>query len=154
MHRHVLLITLALFLPTTVAAAQEGAPAVEYEPAPPGEEVLESPTGLGIRVLVDAMALGGNEISMVEMTLPAGQPRIAGEHRHGAIEIFYILEGELDHIVNDESHRLQPGDVAILRPGDRVRHRVVSGGPVRALVIWVPGTELDGIRRALRRSGG
>jgi mannose-6-phosphate isomerase-like protein (cupin superfamily) len=64
---------------------------------------------------------------------------------HGRIEIFYILAGRLDHVVNGESHLLRPGMVGIVRPGDEVIHRVVSDVPVKALVIWAPGGEADRI---------
>ncbi len=71
---------------------------------------------------------------------------------HGTVEIFYVLSGELDHIVNDESHILTPGMVGIVRTGDSVVHRVVGDEPVKALVIWAPGGEIDGSARNLRET--
>jgi len=41
------------------------------------------------------------------MTFPPGTN--SSEHPHGVTEIFYVLEGELEHIVNGDSHMLTPG---------------------------------------------
>lgn len=130
----------------TAAAAQEP-PA--YTPAPGGTTQITSRSGLAMRVLVDSAVLGGAELAMVEITLPAGRPLTAGEHRHGSIEVFYVLEGELEHVVDGVPHRLGAGSVGIVRPGDPVRHRVVSADPVRALLVWVPAGELERVRPAM-----
>jgi len=111
-----------------------------YEAAPRATRVLER-GALSIKVLVEAANLGGAEVEVGEVTFPAdGSP--ARAHRHGAVEIFYVLEGELGHVVNGEEHRLTPGMVGIVRPGDEVIHRVLSSDPVKALVIWAPGGEV------------
>jgi quercetin dioxygenase-like cupin family protein len=47
---------------------------------------------------------------MAEITFPAGS--MGGEHRHGSIEIIYVLEGVLGHVVNGQSHSLALGMVA------------------------------------------
>ena len=55
-------------------------------------------------------------------------------------EIFYVLDGDLEHIVNGESHRLAPGMLGYVNPPDMVSHRVdPDGPPARAVVIWAPG---------------
>ncbi len=77
------------------------------------------------------------------MTFPPGGPLSGGEHRHGRVEIFYVLSGVLEHEVNGVTHRLDPGMVGIVRPEDTVAHRVLSDEPVRTLVIWAPGGELQ-----------
>lgn len=79
--------------------------------------------------------------------LAAGGPG----HLHESIEIFYILSGEFDHVVNGRSHVLTPGMVGIVRPGDRVLHRVLSNQPVRAIVVWSPGGEAGRIARFFRQ---
>jgi len=91
-------------------------------------------------MLVEAENLGGSEVEIGEITLPANSSPTRG-HSHTAIEIFYILSGELEHVVNGESHLLTPGMVGIVRTGDEVIHRIPGGEPVRALVIWAPGGE-------------
>jgi quercetin dioxygenase-like cupin family protein len=97
-----------------------------------------SPSGTRLRMLVDKATLGGEEVELGEITFaPNGD---SGDHVHGSTEIFYVLEGELEHVVNGKSYRLQPGMVGYVRPPDRVRHKVGPGG-ARALVIWAPGDE-------------
>lgn len=53
-----------------------------------------------------------------------------------------MLSGVLEHEVNGQSHRLEPGMVGIVRPEDTVAHRVLSDEPVTTLVIWAPAGEL------------
>ena len=127
--------------------AQEGA-AVEYEKATQGTRWLESTSSdLAIKILVEASNLGGAEVEVGEITFPPAPPSPGEGHLHGSIEIFYVLSGELDHIVNGKSHVLTPGMVGIVRPGDRVKHQVNSSTPVKALVIWAPGGEVDRLAR-------
>jgi quercetin dioxygenase-like cupin family protein len=97
-----------------------------------------SPSGTRLRMLVDKAILGGDEVELGEITFAANAD--SGEHAHGSTEIFYVLEGELEHVVNGKSHRLKPGMVGYVRPPDRVRHKVGAGG-AKALVIWAPGGE-------------
>ena len=52
-------------------------------------------------------------------------------------ETFYVLEGELEHIVNGQSIKLGVGMIGSVRPPDKVRHKTGPSG-ARALVIWAP----------------
>jgi quercetin dioxygenase-like cupin family protein len=131
------LLTCALLL---AAAPLNARAQATYEAAPHGTRVLERGP-LSIKVLVEAANLGGAEVEVGEITFPAGGSPARG-HKHGAVEIFYVLEGELGHVVNGEEHRLTRGMVGIVRPGDEVIHRVLSAEPVKALVIWAPGGEV------------
>ncbi len=97
-----------------------------------------SPSGTRLRVLVDKGNLGGEEVELGEITFAANGD--SGDHGHGSTEIFYVLEGELEHIVNGKSYLLKPGMVGYVRPPDRVRHKVGPAG-AKALVIWAPGGE-------------
>lgn len=97
-----------------------------------------SPSGTRLRVLVDKGNLAGEEVELGEITFAANAD--SGDHAHGSTEIFYVLEGELEHIVNGKSYRLMPGMVGYVRPPDQVRHKVGPGG-AKALVIWAPGGE-------------
>lgn len=139
--------TLTLYLAfATLAAAP--ATAQEYTKATEGTRWLQNAgSEFSIKILVEASNLGSDELEIGEITFPAGsEPR--NGHAHTSIEIFYILSGELDHVVNGESHHLGPGMVGIVRPGDDVIHRVPSAtDPVRALVIWAPGGEVERISR-------
>lgn len=94
-----------------------------------------SPGGTRLRVLFD-----GPDVDVAEITFPPGTN--SGNHVHGVTEIFYVLEGELEHVVNGESYRLKPGMLGYVKPPDQVNHKVAAGGPAaKALVIWAPGGE-------------
>lgn len=101
--------------------------------------VFESPGGTRLEVLLDAASLGNNDVEVGEITFPVGAD--SGMHPHGSTEVFYVLEGVLEHTVNGSATELGPGMVGFVRPPDQVRHRVVGDTPVRAIVIWAPGGE-------------
>jgi quercetin dioxygenase-like cupin family protein len=103
------------------------------------DEVYRSPGGTTIRLLLDEANLGGTEVEIAEITFPPGSS--SGGHPHGSTEIFYVLSGTLEHVVNGETHRLEPGMLGFVRPPDRVNHVVPGSEPVKALVIWAPGGE-------------
>ncbi|MFV2090925.1 MAG: cupin domain-containing protein, partial [Pseudomonadales bacterium] len=118
-------------------------PGADYSPVSTGTREL-SAGALVIKVLLEEMNLGGAEMEIAEIVFPADY---AGSgHRHGATEVFYVLEGTMDHVVNGEAHRLQPGMVGVVRPSDTVTHRVVGNEPLRTLVVWVPGGEVARLR--------
>ncbi|HEY7235008.1 MAG TPA: cupin domain-containing protein [Gemmatimonadaceae bacterium] len=64
----------------------------------------------------------------------------SGEHAHGAIEMFYVISGELEHVVNGKSQFLKPGMAGYVRPPDKIRHKTGPAG-AKVVVIWVPGDE-------------
>jgi quercetin dioxygenase-like cupin family protein len=100
--------------------------------------------GVTIRMLVEAGNLGSNAVEVGELFLPLAYGE-GDAHQHGNLEIFYVVEGVLGHEVNGKVHRLQPGEVGFVKPGDEVRHAVLSEVPVKAVVIWVPGGEADAL---------
>jgi uncharacterized cupin superfamily protein len=57
-------------------------------------------------------------------------------------ETFYVLEGEMNQVINGKTFKLGPGMVATLRPTDEVRHRSGPKG-AKVLVIWAPGGEIE-----------
>ncbi len=120
-------------------------PSVGYEHAGTGTRIF-SAGELAIKVLVEASVLGSDEVEVAEISFPPGYE--GGGHRHGAIEIFYIVEGVMDHVVNGESHILEPGMIGIVRPADTVTHRIKGDRGVKAVVIWAPGGEVDRLRQA------
>ena len=110
------------------ATAQNDKPAVTYR----------SPGGTTLRVLLDESNVG-SEATVGELTfLPNSDSR---DHTHGAIEMFYVLSGELEHVVNGKSQILKPGMAGYVRPPDTIRHKTGPAG-AKVLVIWVPGDEL------------
>ncbi len=117
-------------------------------PQPQGSAYV-SPGGTRLRVLLDQASVGGAEVEVGEITFAAGAD--SGEHVHGSLEIFYVLSGELEHVVNGKSVTLGPGMVGFVRPPDTVRHRVKPGAPAKALVVWAPGGEAERVTSRWKR---
>jgi quercetin dioxygenase-like cupin family protein len=118
---------IALICLTTGGAAQWAPQGTTYK----------APSGISLRLLVDDTNLG-DEVAMGEMTFPPNLD--SGDHAHGAIEMFYVLSGELEHVVNGRSERLGPGMAGYVKPPDRVRHKTGAAG-AKVVVVWVPGAE-------------
>ena len=83
--KHLLVLTLCALASTSSAQ--------EYERAPQPTRVL-SAGELAIKVLVEQQNLGSSEVEIGEITFPADYQ--ARGHSHGAIEIFYVLEGRMN----------------------------------------------------------
>jgi len=140
------LCTLLLVTTAGIAAQQKAAaPGSTYARESKGTRILEAP-GVGIKVLVEAANYGSGEVEVAELTLSS----TSAEHRHTSSEIIYVLEGVLEHVVNGETHRIEPGMVGIVKPGDTVVHRVVPPGPVKALLVWAPGGEADRLAKLFK----
>ena len=113
-------------------------PLHSQEASPPGR-TFKSPSGAVLRVLVDAQSLGGSEVEVAELTLAANSD--SGDHHHGVTETFYVLEGDMEQVINGKAVKLGPGMVASIRSTDEVRHRAGPKG-AKVLVIWAPGGEI------------
>ncbi len=119
---------LALALATQNTAAQSDKPqGVTYR----------APSGTTLRLMLDDTNVGP-EVSMGEMIFPPNQD--SGDHQHGAIEMFYVVSGELEHVVNGKSQILKPGMSGFVKPPDKVRHKTGAAG-AKVVVVWVPGDE-------------
>ena len=129
------------------SGAQDSA---SYRRSSGGTKVLENDAGTSIRVLVDRVVLGDSGVEIAEATLPAGAGAGPASHRHGTTEMIYVISGELDHVVNGTAYRLTPGMVGVVKPSDTVIHRVVGQTPVKLLLIWAPGGEVDRLSQRFR----
>jgi quercetin dioxygenase-like cupin family protein len=138
------LVGSAVFLTAALPSQREQTPT--YERSSNGTRLLRARSGLAIKVLVEREVFGDQTIEVAEMTLPSAPN--AGAHQHGSSEILYVLSGRLNHVVNDTVYKLEAGMVGIVRPGDRVAHRVNVGDTARVLVIWVPGGEVQRLSRS------
>jgi quercetin dioxygenase-like cupin family protein len=125
--RTVAALALLLASGVSTAAAQSGKPGESYR----------SPGGSTLRLLLDDSNVGP-EVSVGELTFPPNAD--SGEHTHGAIEMFYVLSGELEHVVNGKSYVLRPGMTGYVRPPDKIRHKTGPAG-AKVIVMWVPGDE-------------
>ncbi|MEZ5316442.1 MAG: cupin domain-containing protein [Vicinamibacterales bacterium] len=135
-------LLVALFVVSSVASFAAGRTSQDARPSNVGATFV-SGSGMSIKVLLDASTLGASDLDIAEITFPAGSD--SGDHPHGSTETFYVLSGELEHVVNGVSTTLRPGMVGFVRPPDRVRHRTAV--ETKALVIWTPGGEAARIVR-------
>ena len=142
------LLALALLACSSATIAAQDS---TYRRSSSGTRVLENDTGTSIKILVDNTVLAGTGVEVAEATMPVGAGSGPASHRHGSTEIIYVLSGELDHVVNGEAHRLTAGMVGIVKPSDTVIHRVVGQSPVKVLLIWAPGGEVDRLAQRFRQ---
>jgi len=112
---------------TTQGSAQEQTQGVTYR----------APGGTTLRLILDESNVGP-EVTVGEMVFPPNSD--SGEHAHGALEMFYVIAGELDHVVNGKSQILTPGMAGYVKPPDKVRHKTGRAG-AKVVVIWMPGDE-------------
>jgi len=123
-------------------------PSYDYDVSTSGTRRFEwdTPTAPAwIKVLVERANLGSDGVEIAEIFFPPGYQGTTHPHE---LEIIYVLQGTLDHIVNGRSHLLQPGMVGIVREPDLVVHRSASPDGVRVLVVWPLGGEVQGFEDA------
>jgi quercetin dioxygenase-like cupin family protein len=128
-----------LSLAAGLAVCLAGAAAAQADK--PQGTVYRSPGGSTLRLILDDTNVGA-EISVGELTFPPNTD--SGDHAHGAIEILYVLSGELEHVVNGKSVILKPGMAGYVKPPDKIRHKTGPAG-AKVLVMWVPGAEANRI---------
>jgi mannose-6-phosphate isomerase-like protein (cupin superfamily) len=61
-------------------------------------------------------------------------------HRKTA-EVYYVLDGTGEMELNDEVVAIEPGTLVTIEPG--TRHRLMSPGGVRTIVVGVPAFDPD-----------
>ena len=142
------LTVMLLCVSACIASAQDSA---SYRKSSGGTRILESTSGAQLKILVEQPVLGAKDVEIAEATLPVGLGAGPASHRHGSTEIIYVISGELDHVVNGEAHRLTPGMIGIVKPTDTVIHRVVGQQPVKVLLIWAPGGEVERLAQTFRQ---
>ena len=141
------LAIVALCVMSINATAQDST----YRRSSSGTRILENDAGTTIKILVENVVVPGTGVEIAEATLPVGSGAGPASHRHGVMEMIYVISGELDHVVNGEAHRLTPGMVGIVKPADTVIHRVVGQAPVKMLLIWAPGGEVERLAQRFRQ---
>ena len=142
-----LLVVVALCVMSFNVGAQDST----YRRSSSGTRILENDAGTSIKILIENVVVPGTGVEIAEATLPVGSGAGPASHRHGVMEMIYVISGELDHVVNGEAHRLTPGMVGIVKPADTVIHRVVGPTPVKMLLIWAPGGEVERLAQRFRQ---
>jgi quercetin dioxygenase-like cupin family protein len=127
-------LSLGILIPVVVAALAPQAPAGAAAP-----RNFVSLGGVRMHVVLDEKDLRGNEVEIVELTFPANSD--SGDHRHAVTETFYVLEGELEQVVNGTPVKLSRGMSVSIRSTDQVRHKSGPNG-AKVLVVWAPGGEI------------
>jgi len=130
-----------IFASAAIAALIGAAALWSAAPASGQEKVqgttYRAPSGTTLRIMLDDSNVGP-EVTLGEMIFPPNQD--SGDHQHGAKEMFYVVSGELEHVVNGKSEILKPGMAGYVNPPDKVRHKTGAAG-AKVVVVWVPGEE-------------
>ena len=121
-----------------------GSPAFAQQSPNDKPPVYKSPGGATLKLLLDERNVG-DSVTVGELTFPPNSD--SGDHLHGAIEVLYVLSGELEHSVNGKMEKLTAGMIGYVKPPDKIRHKTGPAG-AKVLVVWVPGAE--GKRNASR----
>jgi mannose-6-phosphate isomerase-like protein (cupin superfamily) len=102
-----------------------------------GAEAIRSRHGSEIRPLIDRTTSEINQCSLAEEILPPGCA--VSPHHHNAIEeIYYILSGDGEMLVGDETRRVGPGDAVYIPKGHRHSLRNDGVEPIRLLLVCGP----------------
>lgn len=124
--------------------AEETEESSKYEHASVGTRQFEwgpESDPVRARVLLEEANLGSAGAEVIEIYFP---PAYEGRSHFHELEVLYVIEGELEHIVDGESHILKPGMIGIVRYPDEVIHKTASEKGARVLVIWPLGNEVKG----------
>lgn len=116
-------------------------PAYEYQSSGIRQFEWDDTHEIGwIKTLLEEASIESSNTEIAEIYFPPGYQDTA--HMHD-LELLYVLEGRLDHIVNGVSHILHPGMLGIVKSPDLVVHRTDSEKGVRVLAIWPYGKEIQ-----------
>jgi quercetin dioxygenase-like cupin family protein len=93
----------------------------------------------------------GDEVEILEFWSEPGfgpiDPHVHDDHT----DSFYVLEGEIELTIGDETFRAGPGMFFAAPPGVRHGFAIPGPAPARFLNIHAPGTGfIDGVRRQSR----
>jgi len=130
-----------LYGPATKRAAPTSVPApAQPSAAAAASRTFVSPGGATLRVITGEAEVRGTEVEIVELTLLPNSD--SGDHRHAVTETFYVLQGDMEQVINGTPVKLTPGMAATIRSTDQVRHKAGPNG-TKVLVVWAPGGEIS-----------
>lgn len=90
----------------------------------------------------------GGSLTVVHAIVPPGGGPPPHTHLHDD-EAFFLIEGELDLTLGDESHRIGPGAFAFVPRGSLHAFKNATTAPVRMLFFTTPG----GVDRVFTEAG-
>ena len=99
-----------------------------------GVVVVEGGPGEVVRELAGLGQGNAKRLSLAEVTiLPGGQSR---EHYHHELEeAYYLLKGQAEMTLDEETCTIGPGDTIVIAPG--ARHKIVNTGETDLVMIVV-----------------
>ncbi len=101
------------------------------------ESVVDGPTSL-ITLLADAPETGG-AVTVNRATLAVGSPGAPVHTHRRASESFFVLDGELEVLVEEEIVQLGKGDFLLVPAGTRHAFAPPHGKAADVLVVFTPG---------------
>lgn len=134
----------ALIFAFAAIPAEEAEKKSKYAHSSPGTRQFEfgpEDDPVRLKVLVEEANLGSPGAEIIEIDFPPGYESRSHFHE---LEILYIIEGELEHIVDGESSILTPGMIGIVRYPNEVVHKAHADDGARVLVVWPLGNEVKG----------
>jgi quercetin dioxygenase-like cupin family protein len=109
---------------------------------------------IGHALLVDSSATGGALTSHRVALARGADGALPHRHDHRS-ELFYILDGAFDLLVDHDTLVARTGDLAVVPPGTAHAFAAHRGSTAEALVIATPGIDrFDYFRHVVRRRAG
>jgi quercetin dioxygenase-like cupin family protein len=112
-------------------------------------EVIGGPPSTG-RMLLDSSATGG-ALSTVRITLGEGADGAVPHTHTTAAEMFYVLDGRVEVLADQEVITLEQGDVAVVPPDVAHAFGAAPGHEADLLIVITPGVERFEYFRLLAR---
>ncbi len=84
---------------------------------------------------VDIFTAAGNSIMLSFVEFEPGA--VVQPHSHPHEQMGLLLEGQLEFIIGDESHSVQPGEMWRI-PGGVIHSAIAGDAPVKALDVFSP----------------
>lgn len=112
-------------------------------------ELVRGATGPQVALFADASDTGG-AASVQRVHLPGGADGASPHFHTRSTEVFYVLDGALDMLVDDEIVVVEEGGLAVIPPN--TVHAFAAGpeASATALIVLTPGVERFGYFRLLR----
>ena len=95
----------------------------------------------GLEILDYTVELDGSS-SIAEITVPSGARHKQARSKRSD-KYYYVIDGRLSFIVDDQLVELSTGDVCIIRRGERFSYENTTGVTSKVLLVHTPNFNLD-----------
>lgn len=112
-------------------------------------EIIGGGDGPQVALFADASSTGG-VASVQRVVLPAGSDGAAPHFHRLSTEIFHVVDGALEMLVDDELVVVGAGALAVIPPNTVHAFAATSDATATALIVLTPGVERFGYFRLLR----